>query len=46
MLVISAGIGYALSLAIFAPVSGPVIEQVPPEPVAAPVVAEPEGVHV
>jgi hypothetical protein len=46
VLVISAGIGYALSMAIFAPFSGPVAEQVPPEPVAATVVAEPEGVTV
>jgi hypothetical protein len=46
VLVTSAAGGYMLSLLIFAPFSGPVIEQVPPEPAAATVVAEPEGVTV
>jgi hypothetical protein len=45
VLVTSAALGYALSVAIFAPFSGPIVEQVPPEPEPT-VVAEPEGVTV
>jgi hypothetical protein len=44
VLVTSAGLGYALSLAVFPPFSGPAIEQVPDE--VPETVAQPEGVPV
>jgi hypothetical protein len=44
VLVTSGGLGYALSLAVFPPFSGLVVEQVPPETPAA--VAHSEGVAV
>jgi hypothetical protein len=45
VLVTSGGLGYALSLAVFPPFSGPAIEQVPAEDIPAAAVAHPEGVH-
>jgi hypothetical protein len=45
VLVTSAGLGYALSLAVFPPFMGPAAEEVPDEMPAA-TVAEPEGVAV
>jgi hypothetical protein len=45
VLVTSAGLGYALSLAVFPPFMGPAAEEIPDEMPAA-AVAEPEGVAV